>query len=330
VFAEARSYFGPPAEGFERLTRHLAELKPTVVLVNYGAVESFEGEPGLPKFLEGLDKLLALLSKQGARIVLITPTRQEDLGRPLPDPTAHNADVRKYISALRGVCERTGYPLVNLYEEAGAKNAASAERYAEVPKTDNGLHYTPYGYWTLARLIDAQLHAEPEWQLTLAADGKAVSSAAVKASDVKPVDGGLQFTLLDERLPRPAAPQYPAGGHVLHVRGLPVGTYALRVDEQIIATASAAEWSAGVRLADGPEFAQAEALRRKIVAKNQFFFHRWRPQNETYLFGFRKHEQGVNAKEIPQFDPLIAAAEQDIAKLRKPLSHEYRLLKVNQ
>ena len=31
---------------------------------------------------------------------------------------------------------------------------------------------------------------------------------------------------------------------------------------------------------------------------------RWRPQNETYLFGFRKHEQGKNAKEIAEFDPL--------------------------
>ncbi len=39
--------------------------------------------------------------------------------------------------------------------------------------------------------------------------------------------------------------------------------------------------------------------------KDQLFFHRYRPQNETYLFLFRKHEQGNNAVEIPQFDPLI-------------------------
>ncbi|MFO0938258.1 MAG: SGNH/GDSL hydrolase family protein [Gemmataceae bacterium] len=53
-------------------------------------------------------------------------------------------------------------------------------------------------------------------------------------------------------------------------------------------------------------------LRAKIVAKNELFFHRWRPQNETYLFGFRKHEQGNNAKDIVAFDPLIAKAERDV------------------
>ncbi len=61
----------------------------------------------------------------------------------------------------------------------------------------------------------------------------------------------------------------------------------------------------------------AEILRAKIVAKNRLFFHRWRPQNETYLFGFRKHEQGKNAVEVAAFDPLVASAEADIQKLLK-------------
>ena len=60
-------------------------------------------------------------------------------------------------------------------------------------------------------------------------------------------------------------------------------------------------------------------LRQKIVEKNELFFHRWRPQNQTYLFGFRKHEQGQNAREVAQFDPLIAKAEKEIAELKKAL-----------
>ena len=60
-----------------------------------------------------------------------------------------------------------------------------------------------------------------------------------------------------------------------------------------------------------------ERLRAKIVEKNQLFFHRWRPQNETYLYLFRKHEQGNNATEIPQFDPFIEKAEKEIAELKK-------------
>jgi len=60
-----------------------------------------------------------------------------------------------------------------------------------------------------------------------------------------------------------------------------------------------------------------ESLRQTIIAKNQLFFNRWRPENSTYLFLFRKHEQGKNAQEIPKFDPLIEAEEVKIAKLRR-------------
>ena len=59
-----------------------------------------------------------------------------------------------------------------------------------------------------------------------------------------------------------------------------------------------------------------ETLRAAIVKKNELFFHRWRPANWTYLFGFRKHEQGQNSVEIPKFDPLIAEWEARIARLR--------------
>ncbi|HEY1191556.1 MAG TPA: SGNH/GDSL hydrolase family protein [Gemmata sp.] len=68
-----------------------------------------------------------------------------------------------------------------------------------------------------------------------------------------------------------------------------------------------------------PSWDSLEPLRKAVVAKNEQFFNKWRPQNETYLFGFRKHEQGRNAKEIAEFDPFIAKAEDEIAKLRKGL-----------
>ena len=60
-------------------------------------------------------------------------------------------------------------------------------------------------------------------------------------------------------------------------------------------------------------------LRAEVVAKNTLFFHRWRPQNSTYLFGFRKHEQGNNAVDIPKFDELTRAADQQLAVLKSKL-----------
>ena len=53
-----------------------------------------------------------------------------------------------------------------------------------------------------------------------------------------------------------------------------------------------------------------------IRAKNELFLHRHRPQNETYLRGFRAHEQGANAAEIARFEPLIAAKDAEIQQLR--------------
>src|SRR5262249_28085914 len=44
--------------------------------------------------------------------------------------------------------------------------------------------------------------------------------------------------------------------------------------------------------------------------------YRSRPENMAYIFGFRRREQGQNAVEIPRFDPLIAAEEAIIGKLR--------------
>ena len=71
-----------------------------------------------------------------------------------------------------------------------------------------------------------------------------------------------------------------------------------------------ARWQAG-------RSAFSIAVRDLVVRKNELFFHRFRPANSTYLFGFRKHEQGQNAAEIPKFDPLIAALEDEIEALKK-------------
>ena len=62
-------------------------------------------------------------------------------------------------------------------------------------------------------------------------------------------------------------------------------------------------------------------MRSLIRQKNELFFHRFRPQNETYLHGFRKHEQGQNAKEMAELDEPIKKVEEQIAKLRLPKAY---------
>ncbi|MEQ1851408.1 MAG: hypothetical protein ABMA01_07430, partial [Chthoniobacteraceae bacterium] len=69
-------------------------------------------------------------------------------------------------------------------------------------------------------------------------------------------------------------------------------------------TTDAAKWDA--------ETPEQRTLREAILRKNSLFFHRSRPANYTYIFGFRKHEQGRNAVEIPKFDPLVEKAEANV------------------
>jgi len=119
------------------------------------------------------------------------------------------------------------------------------------------------------------------------------------------------------------------GDCFVRARNLKPGKYTLLIDGKAVYTADAETWMKpggfGVLVPTGPSLEQAEQLRQAIVAKNRLYFYRWRPENETYLFGFRKHEQGQNAREIPQFDPLIAEKEKEIAKLRVPVPHIYEL-----
>jgi putative heme-binding domain-containing protein len=63
------------------------------------------------------------------------------------------------------------------------------------------------------------------------------------------------------------------------------------------------------------ETAAQTTLREEILRKNALFFHRSRPANYTYIFGFRRGEQGRNAVEIPKFDPLVDKAEANVIGL---------------
>src|SRR6185295_17974375 len=82
VWGDARAEFGSAQDGFNSLAKHVADLKPTVLFVAYGMSESYAGAGGVEPFVVQLDKMLDMLSRTQARIVLLSPIRHEDLGRP--------------------------------------------------------------------------------------------------------------------------------------------------------------------------------------------------------------------------------------------------------
>jgi hypothetical protein len=236
VFVPARAGSGPN-RGVDLLVEYVKELKPTVIFVVYGMNESFEGEAGLSRFVDGYNKLLDALAPTKARLVLISPIRHEDLGRPLPDPGEHNKQLKMYSDAIRAIAEKRGAWFVNLFDRLGEMGRRSGK-----PITENGIHLNSLGYFLAAAEIMRELGVASGQRIGIRDDGK----------------GGIAFA--DERL---------------------------------------------------------EKLRGVIRQKNVFFFDRYRPQNDMYIFHGRKHEQGRNAVEIPQFDKFIAEKEAEIAQLKR-------------
>lgn len=133
----------------------------------------------------------------------------------------------------------------------------------------------------------------------------ALAAYAATIRDVARTEGAALVDLFAD-LRRHAAPDAPLTENGTHLS-----------DAGYAAAAALFVASCGQSVPEGFPAAQAE-LRRLVIEKNRLFFHRWRPANETYIFLFRKHEQGNNAVEIPQFDPLVEAAEAQVRAARTP------------
>ena len=72
-------------------------------------------------------------------------------------------------------------------------------------------------------------------------------------------------------------------------------------------------------------FSQADALQEKIIKKNDLFFQQYRPQNRTYIVGFRSYEQGRHVKTLEDLNFIITWLEGQIALNRAPKSKVYQL-----
>ena len=230
VWADSRGVFDPPAKGYARTMKLIGELAPDVIFIAYGRNESFAGDQGLDAFGKQLDRLCADLCRHESgeqsgrpRLILVTPSPFEQQPT-CPNADAQNAALARYADVIRKTAIARDAGLVDLFAEWPTMPAAQAS-------TTDGMHLSPLGYQTAARLF--------------------VAAAGRQLPD---------------------------------------------------------DWSD-----------RAAPVREQVNAKNQLFFHRWRPANETYLFLFRKHEQGNNAAEIPRFDPLVATAEADVRTARDAL-----------
>ncbi len=306
--ARTAGYQNP--DGFARLLKEVRDLKPNVLILGYGMNESYAGAAGLPAFVGGYDRLLSELAPLKARTVLLSPTYHENLGRPFPDPAAHNADLEKYTEAVKSLAARRGVGFVDLFHPL-----RKAARTKSPPGlTTNGIHLTEAGYALVARAIDEQLGLPVRrWRVELDATGKVLASEGTRVEAAAAGGGGVRFRATDAALPAPGDAQS------LRVVGLKPGEYVLKIDGEDIMRAPAADWRRGMAVRAGPAFRDLDALRRAVVHKNALFYRRWRPFNDHERhWGFLRGDYAL-------YDKDIARAEQAIARARTPRPHTYEL-----
>ncbi|MBM79248.1 MAG: hypothetical protein CMJ78_01485 [Planctomycetaceae bacterium] len=314
VFAESRGIFDPPAVGYRRIIEQITELKPTLIFIAYGTNESFAGKAGLERFLGQLNKLIDDVAKTKADIVLLSPHRHEVMKPPLPDASKNNPNLKLYTDAIERLAQQRSCQFANLYETTVPAGSKATYTY-------NGIHFAEKGYQRLGGvLVDELRLPHQSADILVSADRKIEANGTAK---VFVLDGAKSLGVSIQLKRLHAAGDWPR----LKVNGLKAGNYEIKVDGKTSAKLSAKQLAeSGFSLGDGPDGRQLTQLLSKTIDKNLLYFHRWRPQNVTYLFGFRKHEQGNNAKEVAEFEPLVRKEESVIAKLRVPKPHRYEIV----
>lgn len=227
VWAESRGIFDQPQAGYQRMLKQIRDLKPTVLIIAYGANEAFAGDAGLPRFEQQYNRLLDDLSSTSARVVLVSPTPLIRMPPPLPDPTAQNKRLAVYSRAIQQIAERRKVHYVDLFGPLSQSSAVNTD------STDDGVHFNDAGYALVSKVF------------------------------VDELVGSSRLSKIGKKIDR-------------------------------------------------------KKSRDLITHKNMLFFHHWRPQNVTYLFLFRKHEQGNNAKEIDDFLMLVHIKDIEIANSLRP------------
>jgi hypothetical protein len=143
VFQQRRDFNFPP------LKEHLKQAGASVIVLQFGRMESMSGARGLESFEAAYGKLLDDFELITPRIVLVTPPGFEKATAPLPDLTPHNADLDKYAAAIRRVASSRKLLVIDLFQQL--RNEADL--------TSDGLQLTERGHATVAMAFAREVGA---------------------------------------------------------------------------------------------------------------------------------------------------------------------------
>ncbi|HIA15257.1 MAG TPA: hypothetical protein EYN72_00405, partial [Dehalococcoidia bacterium] len=262
--------------------------------------------------------MVGALAAKGATLILLTPPRQEATGSPVPDLKERNRRLGEASRFIIGIGKKHGHLVIDLH---GQLSTPETE-----PITENGVHLNELGYRRLAGLMTRELGLFEGARSLVTIDSERVISShgGATVGDAVTTGRGIRFDLRSDQLPCYFLP-------VARKVSIPsaVHDYRLKVDGVDVLEGAAAGWRSGYAVSRGPEFDATEKLRTAIIGKNLQHRRRLRPLNKTYVFLFRAYEMGHLAYEMGDFDRLVTAAEERIARLRIPHTHRYSIERID-
>lgn len=349
AYADSRGIFDRPEVGYLRMVEHIRAEEPTVALICYGQNEALTAGLTPEQYSEQLGRLLDELAASGIACVLVSPHELLPAVPPVPSPSRFNSRIKVYSETTGSVAQSRGLLFVDVFsgftkqlrdidfainscykmppqveEKHGDSDSSSNWIYHSL--AENGMHFTDYGYACASLVFRERLLNIPANLPVVEVDGaaKTVTSSDAEIRNVKwnPDDSTLVSFEVQEKmlsaLPLVISAGAASAKEVASSGGvISQGETSQEIHQRSFLAAKGSKFQQGRSFASDVN-PQYEAMRKLLLKKNELYFHRWRPQNITYLFGFRKHEQGNNAADIAKFDPFIQELEKQIHELQQP------------
>ncbi|MDA1141980.1 MAG: discoidin domain-containing protein [Planctomycetota bacterium] len=298
VFGQARSRSGHPEEGYRSRHDMINRIMPSMIVLAYGSNESHKGQAGLDQFVRGYKRLIADLSRTGARFMLISPPAFVSTVEEGRDSVLRNSDLLLYASAISRIAVEHGALYADLSVDGIPRKGAEFDYSRLVP--------------TLLQELRVQFPGT-NLELEIEAEQSDIDSG-------KPV---LMFNMIGSGI---ALPAILGSTQTARIAGLSFGDYTLKIDDVFVQTAGSEEWAWGVQFSSRPDFVHARKLRAAIAQKNSIVRQKWEPLNDLYIDGVLKSKQAKFAAELLKLDQAIEKQEETIRSLNVPQRRTYALL----
>jgi len=133
-------------KGFGDLKSQLRRVDATVVVAQFGRLESMNGVQEIDRFTEAYGRLIETFQQNSRKVILVTPTPFErSPGPDAPRLDQRNGDLAEYVHAIRRISRERQLLCIDLF--TGADSGL----------TDNGMHVRPGAQQHVAEVIARQL-----------------------------------------------------------------------------------------------------------------------------------------------------------------------------